>query len=402
MRILDRQRYWAFLKAYVICFFALVGLYVVIDAFSNIDEFFKVEEQTLPVLRNMGWYYLVRTSLFYDRLCGVITMMAAIFTVTWLQKDNELLAMLAAGISTKRVIVPVLVSAALISGLAILNQEFIIPQLEDELQKTPDDDGKRKIRTFPRRDINEILIVSDFAYRAEQTIEPFSATLPSSRFGVMIRLDGQQARYIPPDDPVSTLRGGWVIRGADISPAHAVLDREIVFDLESDPWRDMATGGGFSSAIRTALAGLPPARGDSANLPGRTFFLRTNLSFTILTRSKQWYQLATTPDLIRSLRDPSCEGEWKEIAVYLHNRNIRPLLSMTLLCLSLPLVLGGDARNTFINLGRSLGTSAAFYIVLFVSGYLGNNDVISAELAAWAPLIGFGTIAAARWDRIRT
>ena len=41
MRILDRQRYWSFLKAYVICYFSLVGLYIVIDAFSNLDEFTK-------------------------------------------------------------------------------------------------------------------------------------------------------------------------------------------------------------------------------------------------------------------------------------------------------------------------------------------------------------------------
>ena len=41
MRILDRQRYWAFFKAYVICYVSLVGLYIVIDAFSNLDEFTK-------------------------------------------------------------------------------------------------------------------------------------------------------------------------------------------------------------------------------------------------------------------------------------------------------------------------------------------------------------------------
>ena len=42
MRILDRQRYWAYLKAYVICFVALVGLYIVVDAFTNLDEFLKI------------------------------------------------------------------------------------------------------------------------------------------------------------------------------------------------------------------------------------------------------------------------------------------------------------------------------------------------------------------------
>ena len=44
MRILDRQRYWSFLKAYVICYVSLVGLYIVIDAFSNLDEFSKRAE----------------------------------------------------------------------------------------------------------------------------------------------------------------------------------------------------------------------------------------------------------------------------------------------------------------------------------------------------------------------
>ncbi len=56
----------------------------------------------------------------------------------------------------------------------------------------------------------------------------------------------------------------------------------------------------------------------------------------------------------------------------------------------------------FVNLGMSLGTSALFYGATFLSQYLGGNAVISPELAAWAPLIVFGTIAVARWDTIRT
>ncbi len=122
MRILDRQRYWAFLKAYLICFFALVGLYVVIHAFTNLDEFSEVANGTGDLFARMGRYYLIHLSEFYDRLCGVITMMAAIFTVTWMQKNNELLAMLAAGVSTQRVIRPVWISALVVSGLAVVNQ----------------------------------------------------------------------------------------------------------------------------------------------------------------------------------------------------------------------------------------------------------------------------------------
>src|SRR5437879_5773282 len=114
MRILDRQRYWAYLKAYVVCFTALVGLYVVIDAFSNFDEFTKRASGAAELFKVMGRYYLVHMTEMYDRLCGVIGMMAAIFTVTWMQKNNELLAMLAAGVSTQRVIRPVIYSTIIV------------------------------------------------------------------------------------------------------------------------------------------------------------------------------------------------------------------------------------------------------------------------------------------------
>ncbi len=39
--------------------------------------------------------------------------------------------------------------------------------------------------------------------------------------------------------------------------------------------------------------------------------------------------------------------------------------------MSLPLVLGGYGRNTFINLGFALGNSALFYGALILCTYLG-------------------------------
>ena len=63
MRILDRQRYWAFLKAYFTCYLSLVGLYIVIDAFSNLDEFMKRAEGFGELLTVMGRYYLVHQAL---------------------------------------------------------------------------------------------------------------------------------------------------------------------------------------------------------------------------------------------------------------------------------------------------------------------------------------------------
>ena len=149
--ILDRQRYWSFFKAYVICYVSLVGLYIVIDAFSNLDEFTKRADTSVELFQIMSRYYLVHQSEFFDRLCGVIGMMAAIFTVTWMQRNNEQLAMLAAGISTHRAIIPVLVSSVIVSLFAVGNQELVMPVFGEELARRHDDDGFQRVNLVSTR-----------------------------------------------------------------------------------------------------------------------------------------------------------------------------------------------------------------------------------------------------------
>lgn len=383
MWILDRQRYWAFLKAYVICFIALVGLYIVIDAFSNLDEFSEISQGTVHLFKIMGYYYLIRLSLFYDRLCGVIGMMAAIFTVTWMQRNNELLAMLAAGIGTKRVIRPVWISAILVSFGAVANQELLLPVVAEDLQKTPDDDGTIKRPVFGREDANGILIDGKDGDRENRTVTSFNATFPVALTGTLSWVQARQARYIEEDDPTAPQRGGWLLRGARLVPEGATVHDDLLIRLESDE-------------------GFPPVVGTMTDLGQETYFLRSSLTFAAVTRSKEWYQFAPTRDLILSLADPSSEHERNDVEIYLHGRLIRPLLSLNLLFLSLPMVLGGTGRNMFINLGLSLATSGVFYAMTFLSQYLASNGVLEPELSAWAPLIAFGTVAVARWDSIRT
>ena len=392
MRILDRERYWAFFKAYLICFFALVGLYIVIDAFSNLDEFEEWAATTPQLFYNMGRYYLIKMSVMYDQLCGIITMMAAIFTVTWMQKNNELLAMLAAGISTQRVIRPVLVSAVIVSSLAVVNQEYIMPPLAEELQRNPDDNGVDKVQVYMQEDINDVVLSGNGADRATRTITKLAATIPVRVAGKLIEISAFEATFIPADKPGVPFSGGWLLR-----------DVRFLLPMASTDSLNNLTHGVLSKVEQADVAAYPEpletfvARPNALNL-----FLKTDLTFGTMTRSRRWYQFATTPDLIRSLSSPTNLGDRGDIEVFLHGRLIHPLLGLNLMLLSLPLVLGGSGRNMFINLGMSLGTSGLFYSANFMSQYLGSHGVLSPELAAWAPLIGFGTIASARWGSIRT
>lgn len=387
MRILDRQRYWAFLKAYVVCFTALVGLYVIIHAFTNIDEFTKVSTNLLDLFAHMGHYYLVRMTLFYDRLCGVIAMMAAIFTVTWMQKDNELLAMMAAGISTPRAIRPVLICSLVVSGLAVANQELLLPRFRAEYPRKPDDDGTRTVPVYSRYDINDIHIHGKHAIPARQTME-MSATLPESLTGTLRDLFAREAIWVPADSPAAPRKGGWLLRGAKITPPLEGPQGDNLPLIPLDP----AQLDGYPPS------GLAPERA----VGGDVYFLRTNVTFDMVTRERLWYEYATLPEIFGALSDPTNRAERVDLEVAVHHRLLRPALSLSLLLLSLPLVLGGYGRNVFVNLGSALGTSACFYAAVFLSQYMGTNAVISPMVSAWSVLFVFGILAYARWPKIRT
>ncbi len=387
MTILDKQRYWAFVKAYIVCFTSLIGLYVVIDIFSNFDEFTKRTTNASELFQIIGRYYLVHMTEMYDRLCGVIGMMAAIFTVTWMQKNNELLAMLAAGISTHRVIRPVLISTVIVSGLAIVNQEWLMPDLSEELQQSHGDDGTQAvIFVSSRYDASKILMTGEKADRISRTIFKMCVTIPVEVFGTIRELNAKEATYYPPDATRAPYRGGWLLRGTRLNQP---IDDEL---LKGSP-----------------LVRLPNAKafhhpsGHFPDIGGETYFLHSSLSFPTMCHSSRWYAFAKTLDLVRGVRDPSLTtAEKLDVEVFLHTRLLRPLMCVALLCVTLPQVLGGYGKNMFINLGLSLGTTALFYGMGFLAQYLGANQVIAPELSAWAPLIGFGTFAALRWGAIRT
>ena len=92
-------------------------------------------------------YYGMKTMQIFDRLCEPIVLLAAMFTVAWMQRSNELLPLLSAGMSTRRVVLPVLVSAFIMLSLAALNQEFVLPEIASHLMNEKSDpDGKTEIR----------------------------------------------------------------------------------------------------------------------------------------------------------------------------------------------------------------------------------------------------------------
>jgi lipopolysaccharide export system permease protein len=90
--ILDRYLLRQFLQIFAICFCSLAGLYIVIDAFGNLDDFMRFSSDEHGSLwKIMGEYYGYRTIGFFDRTSGILTLIAAMFTIAMFQRFNEVI-----------------------------------------------------------------------------------------------------------------------------------------------------------------------------------------------------------------------------------------------------------------------------------------------------------------------
>ena len=193
MRIIDRYLLRQFVQVFLICFSSLTGLYIVFDAFGNLDEFLRFAEKEGSLLGTMTQYYTFRSIFFFDRTSGVLALIAAMFTVTWIQRYNELTALLAAGMPTRRVMKPVFLAAIAISLVAAASRELIIPRISQQLGRDPKDlagDIGRDLQPRPDHETG-ILFRGKQTFAKEQRIAEPNLLLRNqlSEFGRQVSAD---------------------------------------------------------------------------------------------------------------------------------------------------------------------------------------------------------------------
>ncbi len=180
MLLIDRYLLRQFVKAFMIFFCSLTGLYIVIDSFNNLEEFITFarthvglnsvasEGQHGNLFRILGEYYAPRALGFFDQTSGILTLISAMFTVTWIQRHNELTALQAAGVSKRRVLRPVILAVATVSLLAAIDRELIIPRFKYELSHNAQNLGGSESRNSSRA--TTIAPMCSFADRASWPI----------------------------------------------------------------------------------------------------------------------------------------------------------------------------------------------------------------------------------------
>jgi hypothetical protein len=115
----DRYVGSLFIGAYATSMLLIVGLAIILDLASNLKFFETWEDGTEPPTSWVLRYCALNTPFLYLRVAPFVTTAAALFTLTKLIRYNELVACLNAGISARRLLLPIFAGGAL-AGLAML------------------------------------------------------------------------------------------------------------------------------------------------------------------------------------------------------------------------------------------------------------------------------------------
>jgi lipopolysaccharide export LptBFGC system permease protein LptF len=364
LNTLDRHIVATFIGNYVLLLLAGVGLYIFADFLFNLDEFTENRAlTTIEILRNMADYYGNNLPLYFQQLGGVVMAIAASFTFAAMLKNNEMTALVAAGVPLQRLAVPVLLASVLLVALWAANSELVVPGQAHKIARKHDD-------------LNDTRQVEVRCVRDDRNAILSAAELRSAR-GWM-----GQVSIIEPDDQGN--------------PAHLIRADAAQWDEDARVWRldrgarltlgEAFTGADFGRTIRWE--------------PVDEFAFTLSPEQILLRQSAEWADLMS----IRQMNALLATRNLPNLPAVARSRDIRftqPLLTWILMLLSIPFFLTREPANVLVAGGRALLLSGACFAFTFIAHSLASDPQV-ARFATALPVLVFGPLAVLTFANVRT
>jgi len=369
MKVLDKYIAKNFLIGYAIAFCVLIGLRIIIELFVNLDEFTEhAELGAVAVIKNILIYYGLNSIVYFRDFAGIITVLAAVFSLGKMVRSNELVAVMASGVSLKRVIGPIIVLALLLTGLLVVDQEFIIPPLADKLVRGED--------ALPGEESYDVWFISDgsgsliFSHKFDvKTSTLYNPTILTRR--KMLKSEGQKAI--------------WELTG------RISAEKAVNYNPKTGEW-DLI-GGRFLE--KDSEKGVQPITSYASDIAPKNIPVRRKSGHKALL---SWQQL-------NALAAQGAKKDLAQLYSQMHFHITDPVINLVMLMVSLPILVCRDPKSMKSAIVIGFGVTAACLITTFVCKMLATEIVFGGtrpEFWAWLPIFIFAPVAFIELDSMKT
>jgi lipopolysaccharide export system permease protein len=124
MTIFDRYLLKRFFLTFLIAMFCFVLIFDIVNLIEHIGDFLESK----ATFADVAMYYVYFTPFIIVLTCPIATLLAAIFSVGLLAKNNELTAMKSSGVSIYRLTMPLLLGGLAIACFLWVFGELIMPE----------------------------------------------------------------------------------------------------------------------------------------------------------------------------------------------------------------------------------------------------------------------------------
>jgi LPS export ABC transporter permease LptG/LPS export ABC transporter permease LptF len=355
-----------------------------------VDEYIVREVATLFVLVLAGFVLLLIVFTFFDRLGDILrnhiamaivgeyllnltpsllyqiaplaVLIAVLVTFSVLNRNSEIIAMKATGISLYRLVIPIVSIAACLAACLFLFDQYYLPQANRTQESL-----LNVIKGKPPQ---------TYLHPEEQWI--FGPKSAPGEPGCIFYYE-----FFDPDTNEFANLSVFEFNPATFQLTGRIFAKRAVWDVDSRSWH-------FENGWVRQIEG--------ANVKAYRTFLETN--FPEIHATPDYFkkedlqsQEMNFGQLDRYIRDLRQSGfDTKRLSVALWHKLSYPLIAVVMAVLAIPFALSMGRRGSITGVAVAIGVALAYWVVDGLFGAMGNVNYLPASMAAWSADILFGLV----------
>lgn len=349
---LDKYIIKKYLSTFVFTIAMITMIAIAIDFFEKVDKFLKDTVSTHDIIFD---YYLNFIPWINGLLWPIFVLISVIFFTSRMASDSEIVAMLSAGISYRRIMRPFILSACLLSVLLWVGKNYLIPQCTKVKNEFTSEHLKRSSKKA---------------------------------------LDDNTHFYLNPDEKIyiryfrksdSTAQNFRLEKFDDDKLAYVLKARKLRFISEPNNWRledyEYRSINGMNEELVLTNGGK----------------LDTTFTFTPgdFIRYANQMEMMTTTDLRAFIKQEQDRGidTAKKYKTELYSRTADPFTIIIVTLIGLAIASRKVRGGMGLHLAAGVILGSAYVIISRFSMTFAINLDMPAALGAWIPNIVFGVIA---------
>jgi LPS export ABC transporter permease LptG/LPS export ABC transporter permease LptF len=354
-RILDEYVVREFLNTFVL---VLLGFVMLILVFTVFDLLADILRNRIP-WTTVGAYLIHLTPSMLYQIAPLAVLIAVLVTFGVLNRNSEIIAMKATGISLYRLVIPVISISAILAVSLFLFDEFYLPQANRRQEALRSIIKGRPPQTFLHPENNWI----------------FGQPHPGEPGRIFYY------KFFDPDRNEFANLSIFEFNPSTFALSRRIFAARVFWDPESSSWR-------FQNGWERDIEGV--------NTTGYREFAQTTFSEIhedpgYFTKEARQAQEMNFGQLNHYIADLSQSGfDTMRLRVALWHKLAYPLITVVMAVLAIPFALSMGRRGSLTGIAVAIAVALAYFVVDGLFGAMGNVNYLPASLAAWSSDILFG------------